>query len=175
MKYLEFIDRFITRIEGLLVVLSLTLMVSLTFVNVVLRSLYTHGQFNWAGDLLGRVYWSEPFSRQMVLWVAFLGASLLTGQGGHIRIEIPGLFKSPRPSCIRETIISTACAVICLFMVKSSISYILMEIEYSSSSLAGIPGWIFQVIIPVGFTVMLFRFTVRALKGINGIFSSEKA
>lgn len=164
------IDNITASIEQMLVIASLGAMVILTSANVILRTLYSYAGMQWAGNLLVKVEWSEPFGRQMVLWVAFLGASLLTRNNKHIRIEIPGIMSSLFWSCIRDMVLSTACALICAFLIKASADYLIMEIQYSSARLAGIPVWFFQLIIPIGFTLMFFRFLSNSLKNLFLLF-----
>lgn len=173
MNILKYIDNIILKIEQLLVIVSLTFMVILTSVNVILRALYTHAHIQWANTVLSRVDWSEPFARLLVLWVAFLGASLLTKENRHIRIEIPGVMKSPPWSTIREFVLSLACVIICIFMVKASVDYLSIEMEYGASMILGVPGWVYQLIIPVGFSIMLFRFLINGLKNLIFLLKSR--
>ncbi len=173
MNILSYINDIISKIEKGLIIFSLSVMVVLTFSNVMLRALYTHANIEWANNLIGRVDWSEPMSRLMVLWVAFLGASLLTRDNRHIRIEIPGIMGSPFWSAMREVIISMGCAVICIFILKASIDYLSMEKEYGSGVLIGVPMWIYQIIIPSGFSIMLFRFIINGIKNLISIFSGK--
>ena len=122
-------------------------MVIFSFLNVVLRALYTKFNLQFANSLLTNVDWSEPFARLMVLWITFLGASLLTKNNRHIRIDIMGHFLSPFLLSIRELVLSMACAAICFFMVRASIGYISMEIEYGTSSVMGVAAWKWQIIL----------------------------
>ena len=84
---LKWFDRHLARLEGWLIIIFLWLMVMFTFIQVCLRGLYTHGRFHWANSLMGRLDWSEPFVRLLVLWLTFLGASLITRETKHIKID----------------------------------------------------------------------------------------
>ena len=162
----EIINNILEYIEKLLVIISFSLMVTFSFLNVILRALYTKFNIQFANTLLTSFDWSDPFARLMVLWITFLGASLLTKDNRHIRIDLMGQFLSPFLLSIRELIIAIACAVICLLMVRASIGYISMEMQYGTSSIMGISAWKWQIIIPFGFSIMLFRFTLNTLKEI---------
>ena len=74
MKFLRLIDKGLAKVEGWLIVIFLGLMVTLTFLQVILRALYTHGHVQWANAIMGQVDWTEPFVRLLVLWITFLGA-----------------------------------------------------------------------------------------------------
>ena len=165
-KTIELINNILEKIEKWLVVISFSLMVIFSSLNVILRALYTKFDMHFANALLSRIDWSEPFSRLMVLWVTFLGASLLTKDNRHIRIDIMGHLLSPALLSIRELTLSIASAVICYFMLRASIGYISMEMQYGTSVLMGVSAWKWQLIIPFGFSMMLFRFLVNILNEI---------
>ncbi|MFC1866847.1 TRAP transporter small permease [Thermodesulfobacteriota bacterium] len=169
MKILKSIDWVIEKVERWLVIASLTIMIVLIFLNVLLRSLYTHVHIQWANNLLGQVDWTEPFARLLVLWVTFLGASLLTGENRHIKIDLMPSLMPPRWSSVREIILSLVCVLVCALMLKASINYIAMEMDFGSHLFLGIPSWICQLIIPAGFSVILFRFFLRALDQLLNI------
>ena len=163
MKKLKAVNRAVEKLEQFFIVASLTLMVVLTFLHIVLRTLYIHLHIPWANMLLGRTDWTEPLVRLLVLWITFLGASLLTVENRHIKIDILRSLPFRKWLPFRETLISTCCTIICAFMFKSSIDYIRLEIEFGQNVFLGIPSWICQVILPAGFLVMSFRFFLNAM------------
>ena len=168
-KQLEFINDILKNIEKWLLVISFSLMVIFSSLNVILRALYTKFNIQFANKLLISIDWSEPFARLMVLWITFLGASLLTKDNRHIRIDVLGHFLSPSLLTIREMFLSVACSVICFFMLRASIGYINMEMEYGTSMLMGISAWKWQLIIPFGFGMMLLRFLFNLFTGIMNL------
>lgn len=172
---IDFINGILEIVEKWLVIISFSLMVVFSFLNVVLRALYTKFNIQFANTLLTSVDWSEPFARLMVLWITFLGASLLTKDNRHIRIDFMGHFLSPFLLSLREFILSVSCAIICFFMVRASIGYVGMEMQYGTGSVMGIAAWKWQIIIPFGFSIMLFRFSLNTLKEIIRIPSGKKA
>ena len=164
MKILRWIDKAVGRLEGWLIVAFLSTMVSLTFLQVLLRALYRHGHVGWANALVGQIDWSEPLVRLLVLWTAFLGASLITGENKHIKIDILSDFLPRRWLPVRELLLSIACMVVTGLMVKASMGYIRMEMTFGARLFLGIPTWLGQVILPAGFSLLLFRFLVRGLE-----------
>jgi len=163
MKTLKWIDSALARIEGWMIIIFLWLMVLLTFFQVCLRGLYTHGHLRWANTLMGYLDWSEPFVRLLVLWLTFLGASLLTGENKHIKIDLFSTLLPPRYLLIREFVLSVACAFISAVMLKVCIAYINIEMEFGGRIFFQLPSWVGQLILPVGFALILFRFLVRAI------------
>jgi TRAP-type C4-dicarboxylate transport system permease small subunit len=173
MKVLRHINQLIAKVENWLVVLSLSLMVGLTFLQVLLRVLYTHGHIQLASSLLSRFEWTEILSRLLVLWITFLGASLITSENRHIRIDLLGHILPPKWLSFRELVLSISCVLICGLMLYSSINYIVMEMEFGSDLFLGIPSWICQIIMPFGFLVILFRFLLIAIEQIIDIARGE--
>ena len=92
----EFINNILESIEKWLVIISFSLMVIFSFLNVILRALYTKFNIQFANTLLNSFDWSDPFARLMVLWITFLGASLLTKDNRHIRIACQQVLKVVR-------------------------------------------------------------------------------
>ncbi len=173
-KQVELINNIFKNIEKWLVIISFSLMVIFSSLNVILRALYTKFNIQFANTFLSSIDWSEPFARLLVLWITFLGASLLTKDNRHIRIDIMGHFLPPSLQAVRELILSIACSVICFFMLWASIGYISMEMQYGTSMLMGVSAWKWQLIIPFGFGMMLFRFLVNLLIEIMNL-SGNKA
>jgi TRAP-type transport system small permease protein len=171
---IDLVNNVLEIIEKWLVIISFSLMVTFSFLNVILRALYTKFNIQFANTLLNSFDWSDPFARLMVLWITFLGASLLTKDNRHIRIDLMGHLLSPFFLSIRELILAITCAVVCFLMVRASIGYISMEMRYGTSSIMGISAWKWQIIIPFGFSIMLFRFTLNTLKEIIKL-SGKKA
>ena len=174
MSFLIKIDNILARIEGWLIILFLSLMVAFTFMQVCLRALFTHGHLHWANMLMGQTDWSEPLVRLLVLWVTFLGASLVTRENRHIRIDLLGSFLPEKWLHLRELILSGACLLICGIMVKVSIEYIKVEREFSGTMFSSIPTWVGELIIPAGFLLIFFHFMVRVLYRMGEIFPGSK-
>ncbi len=174
MNLLKRCDRAFARLEGWLLVLFLTAMVILTFLQVALRALFTYGQAHWANNLMGQIDWAEPLVRLLVLWVSLVGASLVTGENRHIKIDLMSDLLPPGLLPYRELLLSTACAVITGFIVKSSISYIRMEAAFGGELFAGLPNWVGQLILPIGFSVIFLRFVLKAVSEANTVFRELK-
>jgi len=167
MKTLSRIDRAIARFEGWLVISFLTLMVTLTVLQVILRSLFIYAQAGWANDLMGRFDWAEPLVRLLVLWVSFLGASLVTGENKHIKIDLLTHLIPVSWLPLRELLLSLAGAVVSALMIRASLFYVRTEMSFGGNLFLGLPTWIAQGILPVGFSLICFRFL---LKGVDSAF-----
>ena len=170
MKTLDRIDWALAKIEGWLIILLLWAMVVLTFVQVALRSLYTHGHFFWANKLLGDLDWSGPLVQLLVLWLTFLGSSLLTRTGKHIKIDLLSTLLPSGWLHFREFILAVISLFIIGIMIKVCIGYVLMEMEFGGTSLFYLPSWVGQMILPVGFTLLFFRFLIKLITEGTQVF-----
>ena len=170
MKTLDRIDRALAKVEGWLIIALLWTMVVLTFVQVGCRSLYTHGHFLWANELLGDLDWSGPLVQLLVLWLTFLGSSLLTREGKHIKIDLFSTLLPPKWLPLRGFILAVVSLFIIGIMVKVCIDYVMMEMEFGGTSLFYLPSWVGQMILPVGFTLLFFRFLVKAINQGTQLF-----
>ena len=166
MKLVRYIDRGLARVEGWLIVILLSLMVAFTFFHVILRALYTHAHIQLANDILGYVDWTEPFVRLLVLWITFLGASLITGENKHIKIDLmPAIFPTHWLP-FRELLLSLVCVLISALMLKASIGYIRIEMDFGGQMFLNVPAWVGQLILPAGFSMILFRFFLRGIEQV---------
>ncbi len=163
MNALKRFEKALATVERWLIVALLWLMVIFTFLQVGLRGLYTHGHLQWANALMGHLDWSEPFVRLLVLWVSFLGASLLTGENKHIKIDIFSTILPQRWLPVREVVLAMAGIFICAIMLRVSIGYLQMEVDIGDKMFLDLPAWTGQMILPAGFALILFRFIIRAL------------
>jgi TRAP-type C4-dicarboxylate transport system permease small subunit len=170
MKILQRIERLLTHIEGWLLILFLTTMIVLTFTQIVLRAFHVYGHSQWANIVVGHLDWVEPLVRLLVLWVAFLGASLITGENKHIKIDLMSEMLPTRWLPYREIVLSAVCIVITAFMTKASWSYVRLEWSFGSRLFSGMPTWIGQIILPAGFFLMLCRFLFRGVADAVQLF-----
>jgi TRAP-type C4-dicarboxylate transport system permease small subunit len=174
MRILRNLDRLLMKFEGWLIVLFLSTMVSLTFFQVILRAFYTHAQFYWANAVLGHLDWAEPLVRLLVLWITFLGASLLTGDNKHIKIDLMSAILPPKWITYRELILALFTAVISSLLLKASIEHVSMEMAFGGALFLQLPSWIGQLILPIGFSIITFRFLLRCVEQAMLIWRGDK-
>ena len=174
MNSLARVDRAIARIEGWLLILFLSLMVFLTFIQVILRSLFIYAHVSWANDVMGSLDWSELFVRLLVLWVTFLGASLVTRENKHIKIDLLTHLMPATWSPYRELLLSVSGAIVSALMIRASLFYISTELSFGGNVFLNVPTWVGQVIMPAGFSLICFRFLLRAMTSALQILGNRK-
>jgi C4-dicarboxylate transporter DctQ subunit len=76
MSRLERLDEAIDRVETAIVVLFISAMLVIAFLQIFLRNVFTTG-----------LTWGDLILRNLVLWIGFIGATLATREGKHINID----------------------------------------------------------------------------------------
>lgn len=159
MRVINFIDRVLARVESVALIVVLSSMIAMAFVQVILRNFFDYS-----------ILWADVFSRHLILWVGFIGASLATYENKHINIDVLSGFLSKKMKRVSMVITRFISAFICIFLAKASYVFIVDERAAGSTIFWGIPLWIFMSIIFIGFINITFRFLIQ---GINAIISAN--
>jgi TRAP-type C4-dicarboxylate transport system permease small subunit len=152
-KSLRYLDRALEKFEFWLIVCLLTLMIILSFGQMVSRNLF-HQALVW-GDIL---------LRQLVLWTGFLGASLAVRQNKHISIDVFSNFLSPGTKGKVSIFTRITTAIISGFLAWAAWSFVQFEKESESILFLELPVWLFQLILPYSFLVITFRFLLYSTR-----------
>ena len=140
-------NEFIDRVEHFLIIALLSLMILIAFVQIVLRNLFATG-FSWG----------EPLVRTLVLWVAFIGAAVAVKEGKHITIDAIFRWMPSRGRLFVEPFPQLFSCVVCGLLSYAALKFVTNEAAMGTTSFAGVPAWIPQLILPITFGVMAFRF-----------------
>jgi TRAP-type C4-dicarboxylate transport system permease small subunit len=140
-------------IEDTLLVLILIMMIVLASSQIALRNIWDSG-----------IAWGDPLLRLSVLWVGLLGAMAATREDNHITIDVFYRYMPNTAKIIIRAITDLFAAAVCAIVAYYSIGLIIIEKQESSIAFAGIPAWITELIIPIGFGVMALRFLVRVFQ-----------
>jgi C4-dicarboxylate transporter DctQ subunit len=162
-QFLALIDKKLAFVENALLIIILTVMVVMAFLQVVLRNVFSYG-----------ILWGDIFLRHMVLWVGFLGASLATRESKHINIDIMSkLFSSAKLHYVK-IFIDLITTTVCFVLAWTGYRFLLEEIAAGTTLFKEIPAWWFQLIIPIGFALIGFRFLLKILERLISHNKSEK-
>ncbi len=150
--WLRTLDAWGARLERYAVVLLLTSVLVIGLWQILARNVLAQGLF-WADELL----------QHLVLWLGFLGASLATREQRHLRIDLlTRLLPAWQPWL--AVLVHGAAALICLVLAAAAWGFLRMEGLAGTRLTFGVPAWLAQSIIPLGFTIMALRF---ALHGVD--------
>lgn len=158
MKLLHTIDRFLNRVEGALVVLFLTVMILMSFLQVVLRNVFSGG-----------IIWGDILLRHLVLWIGFLGAALATSENRHISIDALTRFLSPRLKSVMRIITQLFAAAVCVFLAAAAVRMVSSDIAYPQELFLGIPEWYSELIMPGGFALLAIHFLIRTASSAHEV------
>ena len=152
----ERLDEAIDRTETIIIVLFLSAMMLIAFLQIFLRNVFTTG-----------LTWGEMILRNLVLWIGFIGATLATREGKHINIDVVSRSLPPLVRILVEAAIHLFSFVICGLLTYASLKFVINEAEMKTMTVAGIPAWVMEVILPLTFGLMAFRFALRAVKSFS--------
>jgi len=161
-KIISGIDRGLLKIENFLIIVLLSVMVLFAFSQVILRNVLSTG-----------ILWADIFLRHLVLWVGFIGASLATRESKHINIDILTRFVSKSKQPYFKIFIDLISAGVCFVLAKAGYKFLSYEIEAGTTLFNNVPAWIFQLIIPVGFFLIGFRFLLNLIEEVIRISSKS--
>lgn len=139
--------RALNKIEDWLLISMLAVMVVLAVTQIVYR--------NVSG---GGVAWIDPMLRMLVLWVALSGAVIASRTDNHIRIDFFAKYITGKYYLHIKRVVHAYCVAICALIAWYSVSFVKMDYEYGTEAFSGIPAWITELIIPVAFSLMAFRY-----------------
>ncbi len=157
MKLLRRISSALILLEQSCVVVLLSVMVILAFLQVILRNFFSTG-FIWGDTLL----------RHLVLWLGFLGAAIAAESGKHISIDIIGRLVPPRIATLIRIITNLFAMVVSFYLAKAGWTFLQSERETGDILITiaeqPLPAWWFEIIIPAGFGLLSFHFLIRTLE-----------
>ncbi len=146
----------VEKLEYLLLVSLLAVMVGLAFLQIVLRIFFATGML-----------WGEPLLRHLVLWVGLLGATMAAKEGKHINIDVISRVLPERGKVAIQALTDLFSTVICIFLIYSSLTFIIDEFQTAALAFSKIPTWAVAVIFPVAFGTIALRFAISGFR--NGV------
>ncbi len=140
-------------VEDAVLVVILSGMILLAFGQIVARNFFSFG-FIWSDELL----------RMLVLWIAVAGAVAASRTDKHINIAVLDRFLSPKLNDRVKIIVDLFTAGVCAVVTWYSISFVHTSYEYEEVLLGNVPAWLPQLVLPVGFGLISWRYLLASLK-----------
>jgi C4-dicarboxylate transporter, DctQ subunit len=162
MKTIRSIDNILGAVSAALLVSLLAVMLLMGFTQVVLRNLFSTS-----------ILWGDVLLRHIVLWVAFLGAIVATGEKRHITIDALTKILPEKGKKIAGIVTGILSVIVCYFLTGASYRFLVDEMEFGGTLILDMPIWVFQLIIPVGFGVMAVRFGVWVIVDFFDLLKGE--
>ncbi len=152
----ERMDEMFSRVEQTLVVSFLGFMILIAFLQIVLRNVFSTG-LDWGDSLL----------RNLVLWIGFIGATLATKEGKHINIDVISRWLPPIGKNVVTLVTHLFSFLVCCALTYATLKFIRNEIQMGQKIFLNIPVWIPEMILPITFSLMTFRFGLRSFKSLS--------
>jgi TRAP-type C4-dicarboxylate transport system permease small subunit len=154
--YIKRTFQFLCNLEKWVLVLLLGFIAAFAVVQIILRNFFSYGLV-WGDDLL----------RHGILWISFLGATRATLEKKHIRIDLLPKVLPVRLRFLADIICCLISFVVCLLLVWASWNFVQGERLAGGVAFASIPYWWLELIFPISFTLMAFRFGFRFVSGFT--------
>lgn len=163
LRFLKRLDRAIAAVEKVVMLLMVVAIVVLPLAQIVLR-MVGHGGFAWGHEVV----------RTLMLWVAFLGASLATAERRHITIDLVDRYLSPRGKAAFNVVVQGVALTLVAYLCWIGWLYIETQKEFGdASAILRIPVWQAQIIIPCALAVIGLHFIVLIAEDVHGIATGE--
>ena len=129
---------------------ALAAMVALPLVKIAVRRLFGVG-----------VPGSGPFVQHLTLWVGFLGAAIAAREGKLLALATGAAV--PRQARRAAAVFSAAVAAcMATILAYGAVQLVIAERETGTIIAAGVPAWVGQLALPVGFALIAVRLAWRA-------------
>jgi tripartite ATP-independent transporter DctM subunit len=150
-------------LEDSLSVIALLCMALIPLLEVLIRQFYSAG-----------IPASDMWVQHLVLWVAFMGAAIAARRGELLSLST-GVFLKGRLKRFAQVITGGVGSAVCIALARGSWALMMAEREGGAVLGFGVPVWLAQVIMPIGFTLIGIRLLWRAsshwkIRIIAGIF-----
>jgi len=148
-KSLAHLDRAGRAGEDTLLVIILTSMILLAASQIVMRNFLNIG-----------LIWGDELLRMLVLWIAVAGAIAASRSDKHINIAVLDRFLPEKLKQVVKVIIHLFTAIICGVVAWHSTQFVMTSREFGDILMGSVPAWIPQLILPVGFALICYRYSL---------------
>ncbi len=145
-------------LENTFLTLLLSGLIVLASAQILLRNVFSIG-----------LVWGDGLVRLMVLWLALLGAIAASRENKQIKIDL--LSHSLSEPLQRAARITTDLftAIVTGLLAWHSWRFVQDARLFGDTLLNDWPAWVFQLILPIGFGLICYRYAVRALQQFPGL------
>ena len=152
-----------TMAEDILLIFLLTVMILLATTQIFLRNVLDMG-----------LIWADELVQILVLWLGLLGAMAASRDDNHINIDLLTRFLPGRMQLFSRLICSAFTAIVCGIVAWHSFRFIRIEQEFATTILGKYPAWIFESIIPLGFALISYRYTLNFFVHLRRILTGKE-
>ncbi len=144
-------SRLAARVEDAIAAVALTAMALIPILEVVLRRTVGVG-----------IPAAGPLVQHLVLWVGFLGAAIAAREGKLLALASSTFIPDGRIRRAADILAAAVASCMAALLAQGGVDLFLTEREAHSSIGAGIPTWVAQLGLPLGFALIALRLVWRA-------------
>jgi TRAP-type C4-dicarboxylate transport system permease small subunit len=144
-------------LESTLLTILLSSLILLASSQILLRNVFSTG-----------LAWGDGLVRLMVLWLALIGAIAASRESKQIKIDLLSRSLSEPLQKVAAVVTDLFTAVVTGMLAWHSWRFVQDSRLYGDMLMDDWPAWIFQLILPLGFALICYRYTLRALSGLRG-------
>lgn len=153
---LAVLERSARLLENTLLVVLLGGLVALASSQILLRNVFSTS-----------LAWGDEAVRLLVLWLALVGAVAASRDARQIRIDVLARLLPKQWVWLPQVIADAFTVIVCAALAWHSARFVLDSRAFGDTLLGDQPAWIFQLILPVGFAIMAYRYLARALQSFS--------
>lgn len=142
-------------LEDAVLAILLLGMIGLAAGQIVLRNFFDIGFF-----------WTDETLRLLVLWLAMAGAVAASRTDRHISIAVLDRFLPASAKAGVKTVLDLFIAGISGLIAWHSIAFVRTSREFGDILLGGVPAWIPQAVLPLGFGLIAYRYGLFTVRGV---------
>ena len=158
------IFRTLHKIEDLFLASLLGAMIVLAPAQIFLRNFFDAG-----------ISWADPLLRVLVLWVGLMGAVAASRSDRHIRIDVASKLLPPSAASLLGVVTSLFTAAVAGLVAWHSWRFVADEWEYGGTAFSDVPAWMFELVIPLAFTLIAGRYLLRTFSQLKGLRGEKSA
>ncbi len=151
-----------TMAEDILLIILLAVMILLATTQIFLRNVLDMG-----------LIWADELVQILVLWLGLLGAMAASRDDNHINIDLFTRFLSPRLKLFSRLLCAAFTALVCGVIAWHGFRFVRMEQEFAATILGKYPAWVFESIIPLGFGLISYRYTLNFFIHLRSILTGK--
>ncbi len=151
------LERFGRAVENVALITLLLGLIGLACTQILLRNVFSMG-FPWIDELV----------RIVLLWLAMVGAVAATRDHKQIAIDLLSRFLADHWLRWIDLLTSLFAALVTGALCFYSLRFVRQSHEFEDLLLGDWPAWAFQIILPVAFGLMFYRYTIMTVIALLG-------
>lgn len=163
-RWLAAADRTGRALENAVLVTVLSAMILLAAGQIFLRNLFDIG-FIWTDELL----------RMLVLWIALAGAVAASREDKQINIAVLDRFLPDTLAALSKIMVHAFTTAVCGLVTGASVQFVRDSYDYGDVLLGQVPAWALQLVLPLGFALITWRYGLFTARGLLRFVQSRRA